>query len=96
MYIGGVILNMKIVAKPIEVICWFDKSGKANPLRFKIESEDGTYKVIKIEKVLDTKNEKLCGNNAKVFTCQSNIDGVMKIYEMKFILESSQWMLFKI
>jgi len=87
---------VKVISKSIEVICWFDKSGKAHPLRFKIENEDGAYKVIKIEKVVDTKLERLCGNNAKVFTCQSNIDGVMKIYEIKFILETSQWMLFKI
>lgn len=86
---------MKIVSKPIEVICWFDKSGKSYPLRFKIENEDSAYKTIKIEKVVDTKLERLCGNNAKVFTCQSNIDGVIKIYEIKFIIESSQWILFK-
>lgn len=86
---------MKVIAKPIEVICWFDKSGKAHPLKFKIETEDGTYKAIKIEKVIDTKSEKLCGQNTKVFTCQSNIDGLIKIYEIKFIIESSQWILFK-
>lgn len=86
---------MKVVAKPIEVICWFDKTGKVHPLRFKIQNEDGTYKTIKIEKVVDTKFERPCGNNTKVFTCQSNINDVMKIYEIKFIIESSQWILFK-
>lgn len=87
---------MKVNSKPIEVIFLFNKSGKAHPLRFKIENEDGTYIAIKIEKVVDTELERLCGNNAKVFICQSNIDGMMKIYEIKFILETSQCMLFKI
>lgn len=86
---------MKVVSKKIEMIAYFKKDGRINPLRFKIENEDGTYIAIKIEKVVDTKLERLCGNNAKVFTCQSNIDGMMKIYEIKFILETSQWMLFK-
>jgi hypothetical protein len=87
---------MKVVAKPIEVVAWFDKTGKIHPVRFRIENEDGTYKTIVIEKILDTSLEKLCGNHARIFTCQSNINDVMKIYEIKFILETSQWMLFKI
>jgi len=73
---------MKVVAKNIEVIAYF--------------TENGEYQTIKIEKVVDTKLERLCGNNAKVFTCQSNIDGIVKIYEIKFIIESSNWILFKI
>jgi len=87
---------MKVVAKKIEMIAYFKKDGKITPIKFRIEEENGTYKTINIEKVLDTNIERLCGNHARIFTCQSNIDGMMKIYEIKFILETSQWMLFKI
>jgi len=86
---------MKVVSKEIEMIAYFKKDGQVNPIRFKID-EENKCKVIKIEKVVDTKLERLCGNNAKVFTCQSYINGVMKIYEIKFIQETSRWILFKI
>ena len=87
---------MKVVAKNIEVIAYFTEEGKITPLKFRIKNENGEYQTIKIEKVVDTKLERLCGNNAKVFTCQSNIDGIVKIYEIKFIIESSNFILFKI
>lgn len=84
------------MAKPIEMIAWFDKAGKTHPVKFRIENEDGIYKTIVIGKVLEEKLEKLCGNYMQVFTCQSDINGIMKIYEIKFQLKTSQWMLFKI
>ncbi|WP_315109523.1 hypothetical protein [Clostridium intestinale] len=87
---------MKIISKPIDMVAWFDKTGKAHPVRFRFEDENGEFKSIVVGKVLNIDLEKLCGNPARVFTCQSNIDGVTKLYEIKFILGTSQWLLFKI
>lgn len=41
---------MKVVAKPIEVIAWFDKEG-IHPIRFRLKDGE-VLKVIKIEKVM--------------------------------------------
>lgn len=70
---------MKVIAKPIEMIAWFDKTGKTHPVRFRIENEDGTYRTIVIGKILKTNLEKLAGNHMQVFTCQSNISGTADI-----------------
>lgn len=87
---------MKVVAKPIEMIAWFDNEGIVHPIRFKIQSEDQDNKVISVGKVLKTDIEKLAGNKMYVFTCMSNIDGCTRLYEIKYDLDRCKWVLFKI
>lgn len=85
---------MKVVAKDIEIICHFSKQG-ITPLKFKMQEQD-SYKVIKVDKVITKTTEKLCGNIALIFDCQSVIDGVAKLYQLKYIVEDMKWLLFKI
>lgn len=87
---------MKVIAKPIEMISYTDKEGILKPIRFRIESEDKSYKVIKVDTVLHTELEKLAGNKMHVFKCLSCINGIEKIFELKFEIESCRWMLYKI
>ena len=85
---------MKVVAKPIQMIAWFNKDGSINPIRFKVE-EDGE-KVIKVDRVLKSERERLAGNIMEKFTCTSVIDGIEKIFEVKYDSKSYKWILFKI
>jgi len=87
---------MKVVAKPIEMLAWFTCEGPPNPIRFKVTSEDDTFTVIKVDRVITKGLEKLAGNNMFVFKCQSNINGAEKIYEIKYDLRTCKWILFKI
>ena len=84
---------MKVVAKPIQMIAWFNKDGSINPIRFKIE-EDGD-KVIKIDRVLKSERERLAGNIMEKFTCSSIVDGIERIYEIKYDSNTYKWILFK-
>lgn len=86
---------MKVVSKKIEMIAYFEKEGKINPIRFRIEEED-KCQVIKIGKIISTDLEKFCGNRMWVFTCSAVIGGVEKIFEIKYDVEGCRWMLFKI
>jgi hypothetical protein len=85
---------MKVVAKPIDMVAWFDKDG-IHPTRFKIEGKDGDV-VVKIGKVLKKDLEKLAGNPMLVFTCESEINGQVRPFEIKYELNTMKWMLFKI
>ncbi|MGK0468942.1 MAG: hypothetical protein ACJAX4_004291 [Clostridium sp.] len=78
--------NMKIVAKPIEVVSWTDTRGNIHPVRFKIINEDESISVIKIDKVICVDKEKLAGNFMLMYKCQSVISGVEKLYEIKYEL----------
>lgn len=87
---------MKVVAKPIEVLSVMDTKGNITPLRLKIEKEDESFQVIKIDKIIDRSKEKLAGNLMIIFNCQSVIDNVEKRYEIKYELNTCKWILFKI
>lgn len=87
---------MKILAKPIEVISYTDSKGDVRPLRFKLQMEDETIKVIKVDKVIVKETEKLAGNHMIVFKCQSLIDDVQKQFEIKYELNTCKWILYKI
>jgi hypothetical protein len=88
-------VNMKTVAKEIEVICHFSKSN-VTPLKLKYEETDSSYKVIKVDKVISKSEEKFCGNISLVYDCQSVIDGVEKIFQLKYFKSECKWVLFKI
>lgn len=85
---------MKVIAKPIQMIAWFNEDGTINPIRFKINEEEN--KVVKIDKILKAEKEKLAGNIMEKFTCTSIINGVEKIFELKYDTKSYKWILFKI
>lgn len=53
---------MKVVSTQIQAIVHFDAQGKVNPLRFKYIDENGSEKVVKIDKVVSSTREKLCEN----------------------------------
>ena len=85
---------MKIVSKNIEMIAYFKTDGTIRPLRFRIEEVQ--CEVIKITKILRVETEKLCGNIMMVYTCSSCIDGMEKIFEIKYDVSRMKWILFKI
>lgn len=87
---------MKIVALPIEVVSYTDNKGEVRPLRIRVQTEDHTVRVIKIDKVIVKETEKLAGNLMLVFRCQSKINNLMKIFEIKYDLKTCKWMLYKI
>jgi len=86
---------MKVVAKNIEVIAHFTEEGKIYPIKFKVKEGDN-YQVVRILKVISTDLEKLCGNMMRVFVCNVIINNVEKICEIKYDIEGTKWMLFKI
>lgn len=86
---------MKIVAKPIDMIAVFTKEGVLTPIKFKYCDDEGKT-VVKIERVILREMEKFAGNNMVVFRCQSLINNMQKVYEIKYELATCKWILFKI
>jgi hypothetical protein len=89
--IGQSVVDMKLLMSPIEMIAWFDIPGTPRPIRFK---HKGT--VVKVEQILKMSEEKLAGNRVRIYECQSNIDGQLRRFELKFELMTSKWYLYKI
>lgn len=89
--------NMKVLMKPIEMIAWFTRDGKPNPIRYKIvkEYEDGDNIIINVDRIITRAEEKLAGNRMIVFKCQSVFDGTEKLYELKYEINTCKWFLYK-
>lgn len=84
-------VNMIVLMKPIEMIAWFTKDGVPNPIRYKLDET-----VIKVEQVTSMSEEKLAGNRMLIYRCQSEINGKLKPFELKFELQTCRWYLFRI
>lgn len=87
---------MKVVMKPIDMIAAFDHEGNLQPIRYRIKQEVDSYITIKIDKILVRREEKWAGNKMLLFTCQSDFHGILKIYEIKYEIQTCKWFLFKI
>lgn len=78
---------MKILNQPIKVMAVFNTNGIIEPVKFRLED-----KVVRIEKIMKTYEEKIVGNTRIVFVCLHN---GRDIYELKYELDSKTWFLFK-
>lgn len=86
---------MKVLAKPIEMVSWTDKSGEINPVRFRISNDDASETVIKIDRVITRDTEKLNGNIMYIYKCQSSMNGILKLFEVKYEISTCKWILWK-
>lgn len=86
---------MKILAKPIDMVSWTDKAGKINPVRFRLQTEEGDNEVIKVDKIFTREKEKLAGNEMLLFKCQSVINNKQQPFELKYELRTCKWILWK-
>ena len=85
---------MKVVSKSLDMICHFNSDG-VHPIKFRYSEDNGSEKVIKVDRVISKNMERLCGNNALIFDCQSYINGIERLYQLKFIIGECKWLLWK-
>ncbi|MGI6569962.1 MAG: hypothetical protein ACOX27_02695 [Caldicoprobacterales bacterium] len=81
--------------KPIKMIAWFNEDGTLHPVRFNMKQKDESHITIRIDRVIKKREEKLAGNPMLVYTCQSIINNIERIYEIKYELRTCKWYLFK-
>jgi len=82
--------------QPIEMIAWFTLEGTPNPIRYQITSHDSSHAVVKVDRIVTRSEEKLAGNRMLIFRCQGEINGLLKLFELKYELNSCKWYLYKI
>ncbi len=82
--------------QPIDSVAWFNRDGIPHPLRFRITTEDQTYKTIKIERTITRTEEKIAGNRMLIFRCQGEINGLLKVFELKYEINTCKWYLYKL
>ncbi len=86
---------MKVLMRPIEMLAWFNKDNYPVPLRYRITAEDSSKIVIKVEKILFREEEKLAGNRMVIYRCESTINQIQRIFELKYEIATCKWYLYK-
>lgn len=87
---------MKILMKTVDMICLSSSNGEITPLKFRFNEDGQEARIIKIDRILDKKEEKLAGNRMLIFKVQSVLDGIERIFEMKYEIQSFKWYLYKL
>lgn len=88
---------MKIVALPIDAVVYFMGKEMPKPYRFRCREENGEEAApVKIDRIYDVEKTNIAGAPAFVYRCQSEIDGVMKLYELRYFVRECCWELYKI
>ena len=88
---------MKIVAKPIKTMVVFEYEGKMPiPYKFKFQQDDGSEKIIRIDKRITSYTQRIAGIDTIIYECQSLIDGIEKRYKLKYIMSQCKWQLYAI
>jgi hypothetical protein len=80
-------VGMKLLNHPIDMIAVFNVNGEIKPFKFKYKD-----KKIKVENIVNIKEEKLAGNRRLVYICMTERK---ETYELKYEIDSHKWFLFK-
>lgn len=85
-----------IIAMPIEVGVVCKKKERPVPMKFKYApTPDDPVMVINVDKVLSVEEIRDVGSKAYLYKCQSYINGILKVYDLKFIIDRYEWQLFR-
>ena len=86
---------MKILMKSVDMICFNSSEGVITPIKFRIREEGQEARIIRIDRIIDKKEERIAGNRMLVYTLQTTIDGIERIFEMKYEIQTFKWYLYK-
>lgn len=87
---------MNVLNKPIELIATFDQKGMPLPIRFKWITEDESRETIVIDRIIH--KELIRSHHTKAyycFLCESCINNQVMQYEIRYIVDGCQWILYR-
>ncbi len=86
---------MHVIADQVDMIATFMRHERPHPVRFRWEDRYGNVRVIRVEHIAETTEEKVGGFAVFKYLCQSMIEGRERTYELRFMSKNAQWILYK-
>jgi hypothetical protein len=86
---------MDTINKPVDMIGWYAENGHLKPERYRFQEGWDECIKIKIEKILEEREEKKGKNRIIVYRCQSIIEDYCKEYELIYDVSDCRWELRK-
>lgn len=80
---------------PIQMISCCSTAGNITPMRFRFENPDHTMETVNVDSVLAHKDVSYNGINEMVFTCQATINGIARLFTLKYNIRSHKWIMFR-
>lgn len=80
----------------IDVICLIDKTGKIEPLKIRIESDDSCIITTKVNEVVYTKENNYAGFTTFDFGCKVTIDDINQLLELRYNVNEHKWKINKV
>ena len=86
---------MKVYMKPIKMISISEFDGVVTPIKFQMKNEEKELITVKVDNIVLRDQEKLAGNKMFIYRCQSEVDGSIKVFELKYEVSTCKWYLWK-
>lgn len=80
---------------PIQMFCVVDTTGKISPIQFRFETEEHMIETVKIEHILSRDEKSYVGIREKQFICSVLLQGVRRMLEIRYHVESQKWRIFQ-
>lgn len=87
--------GVKVYNKSVDMIAWFQKDSAIRPMRFKLTQDDGEEITIKVNRLINRTTEKVAATIYENFKCQSVINNVERVYELRYDQKNFKWILYK-
>lgn len=81
---------------PIDVICMIDKTGKITPIKVRIENDDSSILVAKINEVVYSKENHYAGITTFDYGCKVSIDELEQLIELRYNVLDHVWKITKV
>jgi len=86
---------MKLINKEIDMVVQHDTKGNLRPMRFRIHGDYGQLIVIGIDKIVSVEHVGENKNPVRAYMCKSIVEGIERIYELRFIVVNMKWILYR-
>jgi hypothetical protein len=93
--IPRMVIYMDLINKPVDMIGWFSEDGRVKPEKCRFQEGRDEYLKIRIEKILEEREEKKGKKRIIIYRCQSIINEHCREYEMIYDVSDCRWELRK-
>ncbi len=85
----------QIIDYPVQMISVFSTLGDVKPLRFKYEDPEHQIITVDVGNILAHKELTMGPGGSIIYTCESEIDGRNRLYEVRYQIGTHKWILTK-
>lgn len=85
---------MSIIGRRIDMIVYTDVEGNMRPMRFRLETNDGSRVVINVKRSMVKNIRNFRGDKTIRYVCQSIINDTLVNYEVTYETRTMRWLLY--